>query len=30
MDLVMDKFTKVFYKPYDVKELFMYVKTLIG
>ena len=30
IDLVIDKFTKVFYKPYDVKELFRYVETLLG
>jgi len=28
--LVQDKFTKIFYKPCDVKELFQYVNSLIG
>ena len=30
LDLVYDKFTRVFYKPYDVKELFEYISSLIG
>jgi DNA-binding response OmpR family regulator len=30
MELAMDRFAKVFYKPYDVRELFAYIKTLIG
>jgi DNA-binding response OmpR family regulator len=29
MELGLDKFIKVFYKPYDVRKLFSYVKTLI-
>ncbi|MBK5275297.1 MAG: response regulator [Desulfuromonadales bacterium] len=28
--LVEDKFTKIFYKPCDYKELFNYVESLIG
>jgi CheY-like chemotaxis protein len=30
LDLVRDKFTKIFYKPCDVKELFEYVESLLG
>jgi len=29
MGLVVDKFARVFYKPYDVKELFRYVDSLV-
>jgi CheY-like chemotaxis protein len=30
MRLVQDKFTKIFYKPCNYKELFVYVESLIG
>jgi len=30
MSLVEDKFTKIYHKPCDVKELFEYVDSLIG
>jgi len=29
IDLFSDVFTKIFYKPYDVKELFKYIGSLI-
>ena len=30
LDLVLHKFTRIFYKPYDVKELFKYIESLIS
>ena len=30
MDLVKDKFTKIYHKPYDIKELFEYIDSLIS
>jgi len=30
LSAVQDKFTKIYYKPYDIKELFEYVESLIG
>lgn len=30
MSLVQDKFTRIFHKPCDVRELFGYVESLIG
>jgi CheY-like chemotaxis protein len=30
LDLVHDKFTKIFYKPCDISELFKYIHYLIG
>jgi CheY-like chemotaxis protein len=30
LDLVYDKFTKIFYKPCDIGELFKYIQSLFG